>query len=92
MSLFKSKEEKEAAKKEKMQKWLEIRGLESIHEDDFNQVKRIRDQLWGTYSGVLLDSKTEVPKDILKAILGLTEQNWLLIKQNEEIIELLKNK
>lgn len=45
----------------------------------------------GTYSGVILDSKTEVPKDILKTTLGLIEQNWLLIKQNEEIIELLKN-
>lgn len=103
MGLFKSKEEKEQEKQVKMQKWLQDRDLENLSQDDYAQVNRIKTQLWGTVSlGALnniVGSDKDLQRNMQNILLGISEQNWLLIKQNdklakqnEEIINLLKNK
>lgn len=101
MGLFKSKEEKEAEKQEKMKQWLADHSLEDLSEDDYDQVKRIQTQLWGTSFMGTLNMISASDKDLLRnvqnVLLGMSEQNWLLIKQNdklakqnEELIKLLK--
>ena len=103
MGLFKSKEEKEQEKKAKMQQWLKDRNLEDLSEDDYAQVDRIKTELWGTGFVGAVNNITASDKDLLRnmqnILLGISEQNWLLIKQNdklakqnEEIIKLLKDK
>lgn len=102
MGLFKSKEEKEKANEEKMRQWLAERSLEDLSSSDFKQVQRIKTQLWGTTftSGLSYLGVTDI-KDLVRntdsLLVGISEQNWLLvkqndqlIKQNEEIISLLK--
>ncbi|MCT2870680.1 hypothetical protein [Limosilactobacillus fermentum] len=101
MGLFKSKKEKEQEKQAKMQKWLQDRDLENLSQDDYAQVDRIKTQLRETV--FLLNNIAASDKDLQRnmqnILLGISEQNWLLIKQNdklakqnEEIINLLKNK
>ncbi|EEJ41418.1 hypothetical protein [Limosilactobacillus vaginalis] len=103
MGLFKSKEEKEQEKQAKMQQWLKDRNLEDLSEDDYAQVDRIKTELWGTGFIGALNGIVGSDKDLLRnmqyILLGISEQNWLLIKQNdklakqnEEIIKLLKDK
>lgn len=103
MGLFKSKEEKEQEKQAKMQQWLKDRDLEDLSEDDYTQVDRIKTELWGTgFIGALnliAGSDKELQHNMQSILLGISEQNWLLIKQNdklakqnEEIIKLLKDK
>lgn len=103
MGLFKSKEEKKQEKQAKMQQWLKDRGLEDLSEDDYTQVDRIKTELWGTGFLGALNNIAASDKDFLRnmqnILLGISEQNWLLIKQNdklakqnEEIINLLKGK
>lgn len=103
MGFFKSKEEKEAEKQAKMQQWLKDRNLEDLSEDDYAQVDRIKTELWGTGFIGALNGIVGSDKDLLRnmqyILLGISEQNWLLIKQNdklakqnEEIIKLLKDK
>ncbi|MEE6635854.1 hypothetical protein [Limosilactobacillus pontis] len=103
MGLFKSKEEKEQEKQAKMQQWLKDRNLEDLSEDDYAQVDRIKTELWGTGFVGALNNIAASDKDFLRnmqnILLGISEQNWLLIKQNdklakqnEEIIKLLKDK
>lgn len=100
MGLFKSKEEKEQEKQAKMQQWL---NLEDLSEDDYTQVDRIKTELWGTgFLGALNNiaaSDKDLQRNMQNILLGISEQNWLLIKQNdklakqnEEIIKLLKDK
>lgn len=101
MGLFKSKEEKEAEKQAKMKQWLADRDLEDLSEEDFKQVNRIKSQLWGTSFIGAMNLISASDKDLLRnmqnILLGISEQNWLLIKQNdklskqnEELIKLLK--
>lgn len=103
MGLFKSKEEKEQEKQAKMQQWLKDRDLEDLSEDDYAQVDRIKTELWDTeFIGALnliAGSDKELQRNMQNILLGISEQNWLLIKQNdklakqnEEIIKLLKDK
>lgn len=103
MGFFKSREEKEQEQLAKMQQWLRDRNLEDLSEEDYAQVNRIRTELWGTGFLGALNNITATDKDIQinmqNILLGISEQNWLLIKQNdklskqnEEIIQLLKNK
>ncbi|WP_311408457.1 hypothetical protein [Liquorilactobacillus uvarum] len=97
MGIFKSQAEKDAAKQAKMKKWLNERGLNGVDADNFQQVNRIKSSLWGT--GILgaFADKNEVARNSMYLIQALTEQNWLIIKQNDklakqndEIIKLLK--
>lgn len=101
MGLFKSKEEKEAEKQAKMKQWLHDHDLDDLSEEDYKQVSRIQTQLWGTSFLGTLNMISASDKDLLRNIqnilLGMSEQNWLLIKQNdklekqnEELIKLLK--
>ncbi|WEV51635.1 hypothetical protein OZX63_02780 [Lactobacillus sp. ESL0700] len=99
MGIFKSKEEKDEQKAQDMETWLNNLSLSDIDKDCFPQLKRIKHQLKTMYGYPLLSSKSDVPRDIYILLTGMVEQNWLLIKQNdqlrkqnEKIIELLKNK
>lgn len=103
MGLFKSREEKIQEQQSRMQQWLRERNLEDLSEEDYSQVDRIRAELWGTGFLGALNNITSTDKEIQinmqNILLGISEQNWLLIKQNdklnkqnEEIIKLLKNK
>lgn len=103
MGLFKSREEKEQEQRAKMQQWLRDRSLEDLSDEDYAQVDRIRAELWGTGFLGALNNITATDKElqinIQNILLGISEQNWLLIKQNdklnkqnEEIIKLLKAK
>lgn len=95
----KKESEKKAKEDEKLHIWLNAHGLTGIRDDSLEQVKRIRQQLWGQNVGSLLADEKQVQKDIAYILLGITEQNWLLIKQNDqlrtqndELIKLLKDK
>lgn len=89
MGLFKSKEEKEQEKQAKMQKWLKDRDLENLSQDDYAQVDRIKTQLWSTVSLGMLNeivgSEKDLQRNMQNILLGISEQNWLLIKQNDKL-------
>lgn len=68
MGLFKSKEEKAAEKQAKMQQWLADRDLTDLSEEDYKQVDRIKNQLWGTSFLGALNLISASDKDLLKNI------------------------
>ncbi|KRL33057.1 hypothetical protein [Liquorilactobacillus uvarum] len=97
MGLFKSQAERDAQKQAKMEKWLNDRGLEGVQKDNYTQVDRIRTYLNGTGLLGFMPSAVDATKNSMYLLQAVTEQNWLLIKQqdrlaqqNDEIIELLK--
>jgi hypothetical protein len=99
MGLFKSKEDKEAAQETKINELLERQGLniydytpEQIRQKNADNIKRINK---GLVSHVL--AKTSMALSLAKAeeqakvsyLNALVEQNWIIIRQNEAILQRL---
>lgn len=92
MGLFKSAEEKEAIKEEKMQKMLAKYGLEDLKDErDKEAVKSITYELMGTgmmEMGISLGGGSE--KDIAQVQMHLQraimEQNFIIIRQLDKLI------
>ena len=87
MALFKSKDEKEEEKLEKINQKMEQIGLQDLSMEDKKRIKLILTRLSGTGLmdfGITLSGKAE---DITKiSYLGtLVEQNWVVIKLLDEI-------
>ena len=99
MSLFKSKEEKEAKKQAKVEKFLHDKGIDDLDEETSKQIQTTGLQgMYNTFAdfAVAMDMNSFENK-AMDGFNGLLNQNWILIKQNDdikkqnaEIIELLK--
>lgn len=86
MGLFKSADEREASQRAKMEKWANERGLNGLNPDNFKQVGRIKSKLWGTgiLSGIGASEK-DIARNSAYLLQAITEQNWLMIKQNDQL-------
>lgn len=82
MGLFNKKDDKD----QKLQSYLEERGLESIYQRHSGSV----DYIFGVVDSVSmkLTAANVAHSAYLQSII---EQNWITMRQNEEIISLLKN-
>ena len=73
----------------KAQAYLDQRGLSNLHFDNLTQVIRIRNALWGTAfsNGInaFIHDQGQMTFNIAEELKGIIEQNWLLIKQNDEL-------
>lgn len=88
---------------QKFQQWLAQKELTDINPDNLLQIGIIYDLFKGTVSlnglNALVGSEKDIAKNQSFLLAELTQQNWLLIKQNdqlqkqnEEIIKLLKSR
>lgn len=99
MGFFQSSGENKKPEKEEFENWLGIHGLKNVQPDSYEQIKNICNNLWGLSFDSSIVTKNGTAKDTYNLVAGIVEQNWLLIKQNDqlqkqnnEIIGLLKNK
>lgn len=92
MGLFASKEEKEAKKTEKLQAIAAKYHLDGINPKDLESIQSINSELLGTGMmefGTLLSGKAE--DNVKIAYLNtLIQQNWIIIRQLDEISKKLK--
>ena len=93
MGLFDSKEEKESKKEKKLQDAMAKYELEELDKKYANAVKDIQSELLGTGMmefGTLLSGKAE--DNVKIAYLNtLIKQNWIIIRQLDEISKSLSN-
>lgn len=94
MGLFKSEEEKQQAKDEKVQKLLDKYELNNLSKDYVNAVQQINSELAGsglTEFGALLSKDTNASLRVQTQFLNaLVQQNWIIIRQLNEINQKLK--
>lgn len=92
MGLFASKEEKEVKKIEKLQAIAAKYHLDGINPKDLESIQSINSELLGTGMmefGTLLSGKAE--DNVKIAYLNtLIQQNWIIIRQLDEISKKLK--
>lgn len=89
---------KQAKKQAKLDAWMSSHGLSGLNKNNLKQVARIRDQLWGTsFFGTFANDEKDQLFNLLQAQQGIIEQNWLLIKQldqlqdqNDKLIQLVQ--
>ena len=73
--------------------YLAKRNLNKLSPDTYRQVEDITNQIAGNRLMLLgLGLKGSVDSLTPSYLAAILEQNWILIRQNEQIIELLKNK
>lgn len=73
--------------------YLAKRNLNKLSPDIYKQVEDITNQIAGNRLMLLgLGLKGSVDSLTPSYLAAILEQNWILIRQNEQIIELLKNK
>lgn len=92
MALFGKKEPGKKASKEEI--YLAKRGLSGLETDAAIQVKNISTDLAGLglmKTGMALSFAKSEEQAKVGYLSALVEQNWILIKQNDEIIKLLKD-
>ena len=95
MALFKSKDEKELKKEEKLQKLLEIYKVNNLYnKDDEDSIKEIVSFLsnnnlleLGSFLANDINTVSRVNANYNRAIV---EQNFIIIKQLDRLCELLK--
>ncbi|MFT9040725.1 hypothetical protein [Schleiferilactobacillus harbinensis] len=94
MGIFKSKEEKQAKHDAKIQAFLDARGLENLSKASFGQVERVTSDLAGNgliKAGMAFSFANAADQAKVSYLSALVEQNWILIKQNDDILrELVK--
>ncbi|ORN13313.1 hypothetical protein [Lentilactobacillus parabuchneri] len=103
MGLFKSKEEKEQKREQKVKRFLAQHDLDDLNPKSYQLVKNIMSQnglidLLAYSLGARIHG-SDAENMIINNLQTIVEQNWLLIKQNDtlqkqnaEIINNLKNK
>lgn len=89
MGLFKSEEEKQAIKEEKIDKMMKQYGLEDLDNKYRNAVRNINSELSGTGMMELgnmlsFDEKTAARLNTYYTN-ALIQQNWIIIRQLDEI-------
>lgn len=89
MALFGGK-----SKEEKTEAYLAARGVKGLSEESYEQVQRIANEMSGNgllKAGLALSfSSNGVDQAKLSYLSALVEQNWILINQNQQIIDELK--
>ncbi len=91
MGLFGKKES--LNNKSKVQIYLEDRGVNNLSEDSFIQVEKIISDLSGNgliKTGMALSFAKAEEQAKISYLSALVEQNWVLISQNQQIIDELK--
>lgn len=88
----KAKEEKKKEKAQaKLNAFMKEHGLAGIDKSSQKQIERIQSQLWGTsLYGTFSNKETDQLWDLLQVQQGIIEQNWLVIKQQDQIIKELR--
>lgn len=81
--MFKSKEEREMEKQEKLEEQMKKYNLENLSQEDKEYIKNITNRLMGT-GLISLGSKAEDTAKI-ELLKLLIEQNWLIVKLLNEI-------
>ncbi|MFP3767646.1 hypothetical protein U5M32_06065 [Streptococcus sp. TATVAM-FAB35] len=81
-------------KNEKTEDYLAARGVKGLSQDSYAQVQRIANEMAGNgvlKAGLALSfSSNGVDQAKLSYLSALVEQNWILINQNQQIIDELK--
>nr|WP_314946063.1 hypothetical protein [Streptococcus infantis] len=94
MGLFNSKNAAPTApKKSKAEIYLENRGVTELSEKSYGQVKKIANDIAGNgwAKGAMALTFTKIEEQAKVGYLSaLVEQNWILIEQNQQIINELK--
>lgn len=100
MSLFKTQEEKEQKKAEKVTEFLSNKGITNLDPETLNQITSTGlSSKWNAFEDLAVSlGMNNYENKIMDGLNGLLNQNWILIKQNDdlkkqnaEIIKLLKN-
>ncbi|HEO2471898.1 TPA: hypothetical protein VAP50_001440 [Streptococcus agalactiae] len=87
-----SREEKQK-QKQKIQKYLSQRGIDNLNEKSNVQVRRVINDLAGNgffKAGMALSFAKAEEQAKVTYLSALVEQNWILISQNQEILDELK--
>lgn len=90
MGLFGGKKE---PKKPKAQIYLEERGVTNLSEESFVQVEKVINDLAGNglvKAGMALSFAKAEEQAKIGYMSALVEQNWILVSQNQQIIDELK--
>lgn len=90
MGIFKSKEEKQAKHDAKIQAFLDARGLGNLSQASFGQVERVTNDLAGNgliKAGMAFSFANAADQAKVSYLSALVEQNWILIKQNDDILK-----
>lgn len=80
-------------KNEKTEDYLAARGVKGLSKDSYEQVQRIAAEMAGNgllKAGLALSFNNGVDQAKLSYLSALVEQNWILINQNQQIIDELK--
>ncbi|UWM91239.1 hypothetical protein [Streptococcus parauberis] len=84
---------KEEKQNQKIQKYLSQRGIEDLNEKSNIQVRRVINDLAGNgffKAGMALSFAKAEEQAKVTYLSALVEQNWILISQNQEILNELK--
>ncbi len=95
MGLFGGNKEEKAPKETKAEKFLRKRGLEGLETDVSTQINAIATDLTGNgmgKTGIALSFAKMEEQMKVTYLSALVEQNWILIKQNDEILKELRKK
>lgn len=93
MAIFGGKEKKEDKSNAKAQKYLSTRGIEGLDSSYSDQVNRISLEMLSNglfKAGLALSFGNSVEQAKLGYMSAQVEQNWILIKQQDEILKELK--
>ena len=99
MGLFKTQEERDAKKQAKVEKFLQEKGIDELDEDTSKQIQTtgLQDNFQAFQDFTVALGMDAYKDKVMDGFNGLINQNWILIKQNDdikkqnaEIIELLK--
>ena len=77
-------------KNEKTEAYLAARGVKGLSEESYEQVQRIANEMSGNgllKAGLALSFSNGVDQAKLSYLSALVEQNWILINQNQQIID-----
>lgn len=88
MALFGGK-----SKEEKTEDYLAARGVKGLSKDSYEQVRRIANEMFGNgllKAGLIFSFNNGADQAKLSYLSALVEQNWILINQNQQIIDELK--
>lgn len=77
-----AKQEKE---KEQIRAWINDHNLTGIREDSYAKVKDAKSWFHGQSVGTLLTGEAKIGQGIFNLLEGISEQNWLIIKQNDQL-------
>lgn len=80
-------------KEKKAEEYLQARGIDNLDQSYYQQVGRITDEMAGTglmKAGLALSFANAEEQAKLGYLSALVEQNWVLIRQQDEILKELK--